>query len=220
MAESTTASLVAVACFNFFFLPPVGTFTIADPQNWIALFTLLAVSIVVSRLSTLARTRAIEAASRRDELGRLFDLTRELLLTTEAADPIAAIAGHIARRFQLTAAAIYRPDGERWTRHEAGTRLHLDDAALTRAMTSARATLEFDARARAYAGTTRVDTAAGPVWLEPIRVGTTPIGLVALQGAELAPGARDAIAGVAAVAIERLQLLDERKSAELVRRSG
>ncbi|HEX8925139.1 MAG TPA: DUF4118 domain-containing protein, partial [Terriglobales bacterium] len=35
------ASILATASFNFFFLPPVGTFTIADPQNWIALFAFL-----------------------------------------------------------------------------------------------------------------------------------------------------------------------------------
>lgn len=37
IAEATTASVVVVLCFNFFFLPPIGTFTIADPQNWVAL---------------------------------------------------------------------------------------------------------------------------------------------------------------------------------------
>ena len=63
------ASVVAVACFNFFFLPPYGTFTIADPQNWFALFTLLVASVLVSRLSSQVRARAREALARRDELG-------------------------------------------------------------------------------------------------------------------------------------------------------
>ena len=44
-------------CLNFFFLPPVGTFTIADPQNWVALFAFLAVSLVASNLSAVARAR-------------------------------------------------------------------------------------------------------------------------------------------------------------------
>lgn len=48
IAESTTASLVAVACFNFFFFPPVGTFTVADPQNWVALVAFLITAIVAS----------------------------------------------------------------------------------------------------------------------------------------------------------------------------
>ena len=54
-------SLVAMLCLNFFFLPPVGTFTIADPQNWIALLAFLAVSLVASNLSAVASTRTREA---------------------------------------------------------------------------------------------------------------------------------------------------------------
>ena len=42
LVESTIASVAAMLCFNYFFLPPVGTFTIADPQNWVALFAFLA----------------------------------------------------------------------------------------------------------------------------------------------------------------------------------
>ena len=76
-------SVVAVFCLNYFFMPPVHTFTIADPQNWVALFTFLVVSVVASNLSTAARDRASEAVARRDELGRLFDLSRDVLLTTQ-----------------------------------------------------------------------------------------------------------------------------------------
>ena len=57
-------SVVAMLSFNFFFLPPVRTFTIADPQNWVALGAFLVVSVVASNLSARARTRADEA--RRD----------------------------------------------------------------------------------------------------------------------------------------------------------
>ena len=57
--------------FNYFFLPPVGTFTIADPQNWIALVTFLAVSLVASNLSAVARARTDEVQARRLELARL-----------------------------------------------------------------------------------------------------------------------------------------------------
>ena len=49
-AASTIASLVATACYNYFFIPPVGTFTIADPANWVALAVFLLASVVVSRL--------------------------------------------------------------------------------------------------------------------------------------------------------------------------
>lgn len=57
-------------CINFFFLPPVGTFTIAEPYNWVALFAFLAVSLVASNLSAVAQARTHEAVGRRDELAR------------------------------------------------------------------------------------------------------------------------------------------------------
>src|SRR5579864_6726673 len=63
-AELWTAIAISVAatlCFNYFFLPPIGTFSIADPHNWVALFAFLVVSMVASRLSTSARTRARDA---------------------------------------------------------------------------------------------------------------------------------------------------------------
>jgi two-component system sensor histidine kinase KdpD len=47
-----------VFCLNFFFLPPLGTLTIADPQNWVALSVFLAVSLVASNLSAASRDRA------------------------------------------------------------------------------------------------------------------------------------------------------------------
>lgn len=66
------ASLLGVACFNFFFLPPIGTFTIADPENWIALFAFLITAITVGQLSARAKRRAEEANSARQEIERLY----------------------------------------------------------------------------------------------------------------------------------------------------
>src|ERR1700704_1135909 len=71
---AVTTSIVAMLAFNFFFLPPVGALMIADPQNWIAMFTFLAVSLVASNLSAVARERTREAETSREELGRLLDL--------------------------------------------------------------------------------------------------------------------------------------------------
>ncbi len=81
IVEATTASVAAVLCFNFFFLPPVGTLTIADPQNWVALLAFLATAIVASQLSGRARRREIDAAARRRDLERLYTLSRALLLS-------------------------------------------------------------------------------------------------------------------------------------------
>ena len=52
------ASVLAMLCFNFFFLPPVYTFTIADPQNWVALTAFLITAITAGQLSARAKRRA------------------------------------------------------------------------------------------------------------------------------------------------------------------
>ena len=66
------AALLGVACFNFFFLPPLYTFTIADPQNWVALVAFLITAIVAGELSARAKRRAEEAEAGRLEIERLY----------------------------------------------------------------------------------------------------------------------------------------------------
>src|SRR6185369_7716307 len=83
LRTAVATSLVAVLLFNYFFLPPVGTFVIADPHNWIALFAFLTVSLVASNLSAVARARTQESLHRQDELARLFDLSRDIVLMSE-----------------------------------------------------------------------------------------------------------------------------------------
>src|SRR5207244_5148931 len=117
---ATAASVLGVLSLNFFFMPPVGTFTIADPQNWVALFVFLAVSVVASNLSSAARDRAREAIARRDELARLFDLSRDVLLTTDSREAIAQLARFVSRRFALDFVAICLPRDVEWDVFEAG----------------------------------------------------------------------------------------------------
>lgn len=75
-AEAIVTSLVATACFNYFFLPPVDTWSIADPQNWVALFSFLIVSIVAGQLSERARRKAREAIAHQEETARLAEIAR------------------------------------------------------------------------------------------------------------------------------------------------
>jgi PAS domain S-box-containing protein len=56
-----TASVLSALCFNFFFIPPVYTWTIADPQNWVALAAFLVTAVTAGQLSDLAKRRAAEA---------------------------------------------------------------------------------------------------------------------------------------------------------------
>src|ERR1043166_7668811 len=115
---AAAVSLLATLAFNFFFFPPVGTFRLADPANWVALFVFLAVSLVSSNLSSTARARAQEALDRRDEMARLFDLSRDVLLMTDSREAIALLARFIARRFDLEYVAICLPRGQDWRSEE------------------------------------------------------------------------------------------------------
>ena len=79
-AIGAVASILAMLCFNFFFLPPFHTLTIEDPANWVALLCFLAASTLASRLVATARKRAEEAQKRRQEVETLATERERLLL--------------------------------------------------------------------------------------------------------------------------------------------
>jgi len=219
LRTAIATSLAAMLLFNYFFLPPVGTFVIADLHNWIALFAFLTVSLVASNLSAVARARTQESLHRQDELARLFDLSRDIVMMTEGQQAILALPRSVSRRFDLEFVAIALPrDG--WDLHEGGPlSLSLDRAELSRAFDAAKATLEFDAQARTYSGHQTLTIDGRDVRLVPLRAGTTPIGLLATAGRAVEPGTLEALAGVVAIAIQRADLLEERRAAEVSRKS-
>ena len=88
-AVAVGASLVAFVCFNFFFLQPVGTFSIARKEDLVALFVLLAVSLIGSHLSQQARRRADEALA----LGRQRD---EAEMATRSAETKSALVASLS----------------------------------------------------------------------------------------------------------------------------
>src|SRR5882762_7377111 len=71
------ASLLGVLCYNFFFLPPYYTFTIADPQNWVALTAFFVTALAVGQLSARAKRRAQEAEAGKTENRRLYEELQE-----------------------------------------------------------------------------------------------------------------------------------------------
>jgi len=217
---AVVTSIAAMFCFNFFFLPPVGTLTIADPKNWVALVAFLAVSLVASNLSSVARARTNEALARQDEVARLFDLSRDVLLMTDSRDALSLLARFIARRFDLEYVALCLPRDGRWTIAESGSLpVPLDTNQLALALAGAERALEFDARNRTYVDHRTLTAGDRDVRIVPLRLGTKPIGVLAAAGRPVEPGSLDALGGVVAIAIERAQFLEERKAAELARQS-
>jgi two-component system sensor histidine kinase KdpD len=82
------ASVVAAVCFNYFFLPPLYTLTIAHPQNWVALIVFFTTAMAVGQLSALAKQRAEEAEQARSEIESLY---RQLQVAFEQASQAEAL---------------------------------------------------------------------------------------------------------------------------------
>lgn len=99
-------SLASAAAFNFFHLPPVGKFTVADGRDWVALAAFTVVAAVVSTITELARTRALEAERRRGEADLAAGLARELLRGTQTAAALAVTARRVSEALAIPSAAI------------------------------------------------------------------------------------------------------------------
>src|ERR1035437_6698682 len=99
LAESFLTSEASMLCLNYFFLPPVLSLTIADPQNWVALFVFLVTAITASKLSSNARQRADEAQARRVEVERLYQFSRSLMLIDTIRDLGVLIAEQVKQHF-------------------------------------------------------------------------------------------------------------------------
>jgi two-component system, OmpR family, sensor histidine kinase KdpD len=201
IAEAMAASLVATVCFNVVFLPPVGTLTITDPQNWVALAVFLLTAVVASQLSGRARQRNVEVLARQRDLERLYALSRALLLSPGRPSMSAAMARHIADSFDLETVAVYdqRTDSVSWA---GPTEL---------------ATVEQKLREVARQA---VSLREGPIVVVAIQLGGAPIGSLAIPDSGLSDTVLQSITNLAAIGLERARGQDAAASAEAARRSG
>ena len=202
LVESTIASIAAMLCFNYFFLPPVGTLTISDPRNWVALFAFLATSLTASQLSARAKRRTREAVDRQNEIEKLYSLSRALLLT-DATRPIAKqIVEQIVQAFEFPAVALYdRGSGEIY-------RAGFDDLPA----------IDTELRGAAVRSQFSRDESSMLI-ITPIRLGREPIGSLAVRGAFLSDAALQSLVNLAAIWLERARSEETVNRAEVVRRS-
>jgi two-component system sensor histidine kinase KdpD len=202
IAESTAASVAAVLCFNFFFLPPVGTFTIADPQNWIALLAFLLTAIIASQLSVRARLRTTEALARQRDLERLYALSRALLLAESGAALPGVIARHIGDAFGIQTVGVY-------------------DQRLDRAVWAGASGLtgsDEKLREAARRGVTLHEP--GGFTIVAIQLGGQSIGSVAISDAKLSDTVLHSMANLAAIGLERARGEEATARAEAARQSS
>ncbi len=202
LGEAVVASIAAVLCFNFFFLPPTHTFTIEDPQNWIALAAFLVTAVVASQLSAALRKRATEAIQRRSEMEKLYTLSRGMMLAEAGSEAAKQVAKLIADTFESRAVIIY--DRAHQLLHRAGpedipiTQARLQDVLL-------QDTPFYESETETF--------------LLPIRLGGEPLGAMAISGSEVSDAALNSIANLVAIALERARSLEAASRAEAARQS-
>src|SRR6202011_845807 len=112
-------SLLSAAALNFFHLPPVGRFTIADSRNWVALAAFTTIAAIVSTIADIARGRAVEAGLRRREADLAADLARELLAGAQTAPALRAAARRVAEAPETPPPAMERGDAPADQRRDA-----------------------------------------------------------------------------------------------------
>ncbi len=106
LALGVFTSVLSAAEFNFFHLPPVGKFTIADSRNWVSLAAFVIVALVAGTIAELARARTVEAERREAEADLAAALARELLLGEDTGSALATTARRVAEALGLRSAAI------------------------------------------------------------------------------------------------------------------
>jgi two-component system sensor histidine kinase KdpD len=191
LAVSVFMSLAATLTYNYYFLPPVGTFTIADPQNWVALVTFLATSVLASDLSTRARNQAAEANRRRREVERLYQFSQRLLSAGNPIELLNAIPRQIVEMFEVGAAALFLADKQKIYR--SGMNLPQLDADSLKAIV-AREDLQIDEE--------------HSVCFAPVRLGTRILGSVGISGPVLSRQSLEALGTLIAVGIERAHAIE------------
>ena len=195
-------ALVATLAFNYYFLPPVGTLTIADPQNWVALFAFLVTAIIASQLAERARREAQSANERRREAERLYRFSQQLLSSDNVVELLNAIPRYIVEGLGVEAAAIAlpnRPDVYRSSPAIHDLELH-------------------DLQLVCMRGEPMTDPEKHSVFM-PLRMGVRVVGSVGISGALLSRETLDAMSSLIAIAIERAGAIEKLSRTEAARES-
>lgn len=202
------ASIVAVLAFNFFFLPPVHTFTIADPENVVVLVTFGIVAVIASNLAARVRAQAILANERAAVTESLYQFSRKLAGIVALDDLLWATSFQIAQMLKVRVVILLPESGRLSVRAGYPPEDVLDASEL------AAANWVWQHATPAGRGADSLPGAAR-LYL-PIRTARGTIGVIGLDsdkhGLLLSPDQRrlfDALADQAALAIERIQLSED-----------
>ena len=202
LREAVFTALVATLAFNYYFLPPVGTFTIADPQNWVALFAFLVTAVVASELSQRAQREAKNANERRRDVERLYGFSQQLLSSDNVVELLNALPRYIVDNFSVRSAAISLPN--RPDVYRSGPEMDGLDAT--------------DLQLVCTRGEPRLEPQRGLAFM-PLRMGVRTVGSMGIAGEPLSRETLEAMSSLIAIAIERARAVENLSRTEAARES-
>jgi two-component system sensor histidine kinase KdpD len=211
---SLFASVLSSLCYNFFFLPPLYTFTIADPTNVAALFFLTVVAVIVSNVAARVRRQATAAMNRARTTEALYSFSRKLAGVGTLDDVLWVTAYQIALMLKVRVVILLPENQSIVVKAGYPPEDTLDDSDI------AAAKWAWEHNRSAGRGS---DTLPGAKRLFlPMRTGRGAIGVVGIdsdkQGPLLTPEERrllDALLDQGALAIERVRLVEDMEGAKL-----
>jgi two-component system, OmpR family, sensor histidine kinase KdpD len=179
----------ATVAFDFFFLPPIGTLTIVDPQNWISLFAFLVTALLASNLGDRARREAERAKQRRREVERLYGLSQRLLASENVLELLNALPLYIQQTFSIGSVAIMATD------HPTVYRSSPD--------------ADFEENVMRTTLLRGEPVTQKGVAYVPLRLGMRTVGALSVSGDQLSRETLDALGSLAGLAIERARALED-----------
>ena len=200
MGVSIAMSVAAMLAFNYYFLPPIGQLTIADPQNWVALFAFLVVSVLASHLSTRARQQAMVASARRREIEKLYAFSQSLLESGNVIQLLNRIPVQIVEIFEVGAAALLLADKQK---------IYRSGAVIPN--------LDLESLKAVVAREEPVIDAVNSLCFVPVRMGVRPIGCLGISGSPPSRQTLEAIGTLIAVATERARAVEQLGQTEAAR---
>lgn len=196
---SLFTAFVATLAFNYYFLPPIGTFTIAGTQNWIALLAFLTTAVIASQLSDRARKQAEEAVGRRHELEQLYGFSQQLLTADNVLQLLNAVPHHVIESFGVSAAAVYVP--EKGNIYRSGIEVPDLDVEQLKSIIAR--------------GEPMVDRERN-LSFTPLKMGVRTVGAIGVAG-NLSRQTLDAVGSLIAIAVERANAVEKLTRSEATR---
>jgi two-component system sensor histidine kinase KdpD len=198
--QASMVSLFACACLDYFFYPPLLSFSLSDPQDWVALGAFEISALIVSRLSSRERLNSREAKLQRMSMEQLYELSRSTLLINLRQPPGPQLTHLIQRIFAVDAVAVF--DANSGASDTAGVWAE-DERDLARECYL----LQADDEDRITRTSRRL-----------LRAGADSIGAIAIRG-DLGPLVVNALASLAAITLDRCVSFEKESQVEAAHQS-